>query len=889
MFHLSKFPNAMFRLSTLWIGIWLLACMLKPNSLADEDERLQHWAWQALEDLGKDEGARSIDSLVRARLEARGLAMSPAADRRTLIRRLSFDLHGLPPSTEAVEAFVADNDPDAYAKLVDQMLAAPAFGERFAQHWLDIAHYADTHGFERDRRRPNAWHYRDYVIDAFNNDKPYDRFLQEQIAGDVLWPGDADAVIATGFLAAGPWDFVGQVETKSPLLRRAARTLDLDDMATQVMTATMAMTVNCARCHDHKLDPISQREYYQLTAVFVGVKRADRKFHAGESARLLAERTGLLKEINRLEPARDLADVVGGGDGTGNGEPDQGIDARTGKVETKRIGYLANIEPNRFVVSANPFIDGVVIPNGGEDVAVPLSSTGITTGDLPRNGGKAWDIIRNGPVNSQHSPKLGGIDFARAQDSLLGLHANAGISFALAKFRDEMGAGGLRFTAQLGYFGKESEQFYADAWVFIDGKKAAEFRKLKRADGLKNIDIPLPDGANFLTLISSDGGNGMSMDQVGFGNPVIRLSAAKLSEAERESLAKLRARVGEIDAEIGAMGSGQVYGIVPQGKMPEVRVMRRGDPEEEVGDPLAPGAVSALAMLGPELGDANSTESERRAALAAWITDPDNPLTPRVIVNRLWHWHFGQGIVDTPSDFGFGGGRPSHPELLDWLAAELQRSDWSLKKIHRRILLSDTYRQDSRYAEDAKGVKIDADNRLLWRQNLRRIEAETIRDSVLMVSGKINRARGGPGYENFTYREAYAPEYNYITADTPKLWKRSIYRYVVRTTPDQFLSTLDCPDPANFTPKRLTTTTPLQSLALYNNDFMLRQSRYLAERIELGVGTGAGEQVRHAFRLVFGRGSSPSELQLGTDLIEEQSLFALCRSLLNANEFIYVD
>ncbi|MFT5857299.1 MAG: hypothetical protein ACI8XO_004559, partial [Verrucomicrobiales bacterium] len=796
---------------------------------------------------------------------------------------------GLPPSPEAVRAFEEDDDPKAYENLVDQMLASPHFGERFSQHWLDIAHYADTHGFERDRRRPNAWPYRDYVIAAFNDDKPYNRFLQEQIAGDVLWSEDGNAVIATGFLAAGPWDFVGQVEAKSPQLRRAARSLDLDDMATQVMTSTMAMTVNCARCHDHKLDPISQREYYQLRAVFAGVKRDDRRFRAGSGARLQAERSRLLQEINRLEPGRDLADIVGGGDGTGNAKAGQGIDARNAKVETRLIGHLTNFEPNRFARSENPFIDGVVIPNGGEDVAVPISSTGMTV-RLPKGDGKAWDIVRNGPVNSQHSPKLSGIDFSKDPDSLLGLHANAAITFAISNFRATMDAEELRFTAQLGYFGKQSDQSHADAWVFLDGKKVAAFRRLKRADGLKNIDIPLHRGAQFLTLVSTDGGNGISMDQVGFGNAVIRLAAAGLSEDGRARVAKLRARVGAIDDEIVALGSGVVYSIVPQGdKPPDVRVMRRGDPGSEVGQALEPGAMSVLAMLKPNLGDEKSTESERRAALARWITDSKNPLTPRVIVNRLWHWHFGQGIVDTPSDFGLGGGRPSHPDLLDWLALELQRHDWSLKAIHRKILLSDSYQQDSRYSGDAKGVGVDADNRLLWRQNPRRIEAEAIRDSVLSVSGKLNRARGGPGYEDFKYKEAYAPEYTYITADTPDLWKRSIYRYVVRTTPDQFLTTLDCPDPANLTPKRMTTTTPLQSLALYNNDFMLRQAGYFAERIEAEAGAVVAGQVAYAFQLAFGRRPSATEGKLAAKLVEKQSLFGLCRSLLNANEFIYVD
>jgi hypothetical protein len=294
-------------------------------------------------------------------------------------------------------------------------------------------------------------------------------------------------------------------------------------------------------------------------------------------------------------------------------------------------------------------------------------------------------------------------------------------------------------------------------------------------------------------------------------------------------------------------------------------------------------------MLDPSLGTAGSSEGERRAALARWITHPDNPLTPRVIVNRLWHWHFGQGIVNTPSDFGYGGDRPTHPELLDWLALQLKEQGWSLKSLHRRILNSKTYQQQSRHAQDAVGISVDADNRLLWRQNPQRLEAEAIRDTVLQVSGKLNLERGGPGFEDFTYEEAYAPIYRYITADEAALWRRSIYRYIVRTTPDRFMSTLDCPDPANLTAKRLTTTTPLQSLALYNNDFMLRQARYFAERIENEAGQNASEQVNHAFQRSFGRLPSEQEQRLAVSFVEQQGLFALCRSLLNSNEFVYVD
>ena len=385
------------------------------------------------------------------------------------------------------------------------------------------------------------------------------------------------------------------------------------------------------------------------------------------------------------------------------------------------------------------------------------------------------------------------------------------------------------------------------------------------------------------------------MDQIGFGDPTVKLACAmELHSATNASdLNELRRQRLELTAKLESLGPPpKFYGVVAESAVPEVRLLTRGDPESPIGDALSPAALGSLAMLNPNLGTLESSEGERRAALARWITHPDNPLTRRVIVNRLWHWHFGKGLVDTPSDFGFGGGRPSHPELLDWLAEELVRRNWSLKAMHRLIVTSETYQQTS-YVDDGADTesarRIDADNRLLWRQNPRRIEAESIRDAVLFVSGKLNPERGGPGFEDFQYQDAYAPIYTYITADEPELWRRSIYRYIVRTTPNRFLTTLDCPDPANLTPKRMTTTTPLQSLALYNNDFMLRQARYLAERIEQEAGSEEQAQIRRAFELAFGRRPTERESRLAEDFVQQQGLFAPCRSLFNSNEFVYVD
>lgn len=902
---------------------WPEGYRIKTRSKADRS----WWAYQPL--LSKqnqtaepttrteEPSPQTIDEFIRQKLSEKDLELSPPADRRTLIRRLTFDLHGLPPTPEAVEAFVNDPDPRSYERLVDRLLNSPRYGERYARHWLDLAHYADTHGFERDQRRDNAWRYRDYVIAALNADKPYDRFVAEQIAGDVLWPDDPSATVATGFLAAGPWDFVGQVETKSPILRRAARSLDLDDMATQVLTSTMAMTINCARCHDHKLDPISQREYYQLRAVFSGVRREDRvvseqalEDYERSKDRLVARRNEIELAIGRLEGhGLDLADIVGGGNGLGSGFKRNGIDARTGKVQTRDFGQLGNVVTNKFATSEFEFIDGVFIPDGESETAqIPVSSTGLTVNGLPSTSGMAWDMIRNGPVASQHSPVLGGVDFTKDGHSLIGLHANAGITFNLTAIRDaileskqsnessdetEQGRT-LRFTTKVGYFGAEGNH-RADVWVFVDGNKVASFKQLQRVDGLQTVDVELAGTAQFLTLISTDGGNGFGHDQIGFGDASIKpAQPRRLNDADLRKRSELRTELNRIKRELASLGPPpRFYGVVAEKTIPEVRTLTRGNPESPSGDPLPPAALSALSMLDPELGSIDSGQDDRRAALARWITHPSNPLFRRVIANRLWQWHFGKGIVDTPSDFGFGGGRPSHPELLDWLAQELLRRDWSLKSMHRLIVTSETYKQVSYSSENfphhARGAESDADNRLLWRQNPRRIEAEAVRDSVLFVSGKLNLQYGGPGFEDFQYQDAYAPIYTYVVADEPKLWRRSIYRYVVRTTPDRFLTTLDCPDPANLTPKRLTTTTPLQSLALFNNEFMLNQASYFAERIRKEAGPDVDRQVRRAFELAFARLPSDREAKFARDLVDEHGLFPLCRSLLNLNEFVYVD
>ena len=875
------------------VGAWIDAGAEWPAG-AWRDPRLDHWAWQPVvrpDVPGDAVGSAAIDAFVAARLTESSLAPAPEADRRTLIRRASFDLVGLPPTPEEVAAFEADPAPDAFERLVDRLLAAPGHGERWARHWLDVAHYADSHGYERDQLRPHAWRYRDWVIDALNADKPYDAFLREQVAGDVITPDDPAAVVASGFLVAGPWDFVGQVETQSAALRRQARADDLDDMLTQVMAAACGVTINCARCHDHKLDPIPQRDYTALAALLAGVTRGNRPVSPAAVAARDARRREL-EELIRAATADvhalagapvDLADIVGGGDGSGNGVKGAGIDPRTGMARDRTpLSFLEGIEANRPAPGPSPLVAAVLVPDGSGPVRFVVDGAPID--GLPPTARQGWDAIRNGPVNAQASTTTAGIDYATDGHAILGLHANAAITFDLAAIRAKHPATSRHFRAVVAYGGR-AETAGADFAVYLDGVRMAQGR-LDQASPGAPLDILLPDEARHLTLVATDGGDGIGHDQIWFGDP--RIEGTPSRPVDEPALAAARARIETMRQELAALPEMEtVYGPVVQ-PPPPVQLLVRGDPEKPLGEipPGLPGWI-AVPVTNP-LADAG--DGQRRRALAEWITDRANPLTPRVIVNRLWHHHFGTGLVDTPSDFGTGGGRPSHPALLDWLAAELVDHGWSLKHIHRLICTSKTWRQRSHGVPGAAaGMTVDSGNRLLWRMSPRRLDAESYRDAVLAVSGTLDPARGGPGFRDFRVTEAYAPIYETIPVDRAELRRRSIYRCVVRGTPDVFLTTLDCPNPANLAPVRPRTTTALQSLAILNNDFTLRHAEAWAERLRREAGDRPADQVRRGFQIAFGRDPDREEAAAGESLVVKAGLVQLCRMMLAANEFSVID
>jgi hypothetical protein len=599
------------------------------------------------------------------------------------------------------------------------------------------------------------------------------------------------------------------------------------------------------------------------------VKRGDRETDAAESKRIAAEKARLNKEL--AQTRTQIAKLAGEGLELAKLIPEaSGIDLRNGSITKDKLGYFRDIQTNRLQkVPSVPSVLWVFVPNGPK---VPIAFKQEVSG-IPATSGHFWDTIANHPISAQRNTKIGSTDYAAKGHSMLAMHANSGITFDLAKLREQSGLKAMRLTGLVGFgAAKEAATTKADFTVFVDAE--LKFQKLQlRKDETAALDLELPAKAKTLTLIATDGGDGIGNDLLFIGDPklVPEIADTRLTEADAATLKKLRATAAKLDADLKALPEpDKVYAIVSTENPPVIKVQRRGNAEDEAQE-VTPGAFSWAKHASAAFGDQTTPEAQRRLALANWITHPGNPLTARVIVNRLWHHHFGQGLVTTPSDFGLGGDKPSHPELLDYLAHELITHRWSLKHIHKLIVMSRTYRQRS-----VGSVQSDGSNRLLWKQNPRRLDAETLRDTVLAVSGKLNLARGGPGYRDFNYTEAYAPIYDYVTPDKPELWRRSIYRFIVRTTPHQFLTTLDCPDPANFTPARAQTTTALQALTLSNNEFMLQQARHLAER---------AQTPERAFQLCFQRDPTPAELAAAKSI----DLFSLCRMLLNANEFIYVD
>ena len=695
-------------------------------------------------DGGGDKAVNEIDHFVAAKLAEHGLTPSPRADRATLIRRLTYGLHGLPPEPSAIKAFLNDSRPDAYARLVDRLLASPRYGERWGRHWLDVAHYGESHGYDKDKARRNSWPYRDYVIRSFNGDKPYARFIREQLAGDILWPSDSEGLIATGFIAAGPWDYVGHAELREGTKdKRLARLLDRDDMVAATMSTFNSLTVHCARCHDHKFDPIRQADYYALQAVFAGVDRAEQPYF--DNPELHARARKLWFEMGAVE---------------------QDLLVYASKIEGAKSDEIEEIDRRKYVL--------------GEEGADLLPKVGEV--DTPETIARRKDI----------SKEIKQLDEKR---QLLALE-------------------------------------------LLDPADRERYESLsERLEGLRSEFEELPE-------------------------PRYVYSAARYFKTHGR--------------------------FTPAWSARPVHVLAKGSIEAP-GDPASPGAVGAVPSLAARFTlDPGAEEGAARVALAEWLAHPSNPLTWRSIVNRVWHYHFGRGIVDSPNDFGRMGSEPTHPDLLEWLAADFRDSGGSLKGLHRKILLSATYRQSS--APDPQRAKIDASNSFLWRMNRTRLDAEAVRDAVLAVAGQLDLTMGGPSAEHFRFKDDHSPVYDYARFDvtSPEARRRSVYRFLVRSVQDPFMESLDCADPSLLVPKRSSTLTAIQALALLNDPLMVEQSRRFAARLQEAAET-AEDRIDSAIWLALGRPAEAQEKQALAKHTERHGIENAVRLLLNSNEFIFVD
>jgi mono/diheme cytochrome c family protein len=853
------------------------------------------WSFTPLKKPAVPAGANPIDHFVRAKLKEKGLTPSKEADRCTLVRRLYFDLIGLPPTPEEVEAFANDTDANAYEKLVDKLLASPHHGERWARHWLDVVHFGETHGYDKDKPRPNAWPYRDYVIRAFNQDKPYGRFVAEQIAGDVLYPGTADGIEALGFLAAGPWDFIGHAELpESKIDGKVARHLDRDDFVSNTIGTFVGLTVHCAQCHNHKFDPIAQEDYYRLQAVFAAIDRTDKAYDADpvvgakraeleQRKKVAAKLLAAMEDDARKRAGAELAAV----------EKQLADAARPANApKPPEYGYHSQLSAKQDVakwvqvdLGESVKLDRVVLRpchdefnNIGAGFGFPVRFK-IEISDDPTF--KSSVVVAAETATDFANP--GTAPFSAKVEGKAGRHVRVTATKLAPRQNDYMLA--LAELEALDADGKNRAR--GKTVTALDSIEApVRWRKSNLTDGLYPPGPKLPAAELAKLTERRDFLLKSALGEKGVADCSALRAEVAATDAELAKLAGSR-RV----AYVGAVhtGSGTFVGTGTTGGKPRpIHILPRGDVTKP-GKEVQPGAIVTVPGINGNFNlPTTHTEGDRRAALAKWLADTNNPLAWRVMANRVWQYHFGRGLVDTPNDFGKMGQLPTHPELLDYLAAEL-REHQSLKKLHKLIVTSATYKQVS--TSDGASAKVDVDNRYLWRQNRRKLEAEAVRDSILAVAGKLDLMTGGPSFQDFVIEKPeHSPHYQYHLHDPedPKSHRRAVYRFVVRSKQQPFMAALDCADPSLAVEKRNETQTPQQALALLNNKLAVAMAKHFAARVEKLGGTDA-ERVTAAVRLALGRNPTAKERDALATYAKEFGLANACRVILNLNEFVFVD
>lgn len=847
-----------------------------------------------------------IDAFVDAKLHEAGLAPSVEGDKRILIRRLSFDLLGLPPTPNEVNTFLSDTADRAYENLVDRMLASPHYGERWARHWLDVVRFGESNGFEYDQPRNNAWPYRDWVINALNQDMPYDEFVRMQLAGDILHPEDFNAITATGFLVAGPHNTTLPANDK---MRMSMAQDEIEDLVGIVGQTFLGLTANCARCHDHKFDPISQKEYYQLAATLTGVTHGERDVKVA----LSPEQQQRLADIQvRLTKIRAEQDSI--------------KDSARRQILAERENGTASLPEPPKALATWEFEDDLKDNLGSFD-ATPHGSAKIEDGRLVLDGKDAYVATQPFTVDLQEKTLEAWVQLENLEQTgggVISVQTLDGATFDAIVFGEreprKWMAGSNGFVRTMPFNGTDEtdakERAVHFAIVYQKNGTITGYRDgVPYGTPYRPGDLHSFAAGQFQVIFglrhSPVGGNRMlagrieraqlydralTLDEVAASAGVADRNyvsnaqiLARLSQEQRDRHEELRTEDTALTSEKDAINSSQsrkLYTCLSNN--PGVtRVLKRGDvgsPAEEV----SPAGLSAVTGESPDFGLApDASDADRRLKLAEWVTHSDNPLFARVMVNRLWQYHFGQGMVTTPSDFGFNGGQPSHPDLLDWLSQEFRRGGYHLKRMHRLIVTSATYRQSS--ALNPAAAKIDADNRLLWRKTPQRLEAEEIRDAVLVATGKLNSAIGGVGYRDVRHFEFKGSNfYESVNETGPESLRRTIYRFSPRGGRNPFLDTFDCPDPSVTTPKRAATTTPLQALALMNNALVFSLADDFAARIQREAGDSTESRVKLVCLVAYGREADQQEVRLASKFVNEQGLASYCRVILNSNEFLYV-
>jgi len=987
------------------------------NGPADEQPQADpasHWSFQPLtfHPPNNINDSQVIDYFIEKKLNENSMDLSPSADHITLIRRMFLDLHGLPPTPEELQKWSSkiEGDPKIIRELIDSLLASPRYGERWGQHWLDVVRYADTHGFEVNTPRENAWRYRDYVIDAFNSDKPYSQFIIEQLAGDVVGED-----VATGFLVAAPVLLPGQIG-KDDKSKRLARQDSLDEMIVGTGSTFLGLTIGCARCHEHKFDPITQEEYYHLQAFFAGVDYGDREIfdaerknrhaRAGQLEQKLkiinaelakyqplafagrtiliddedAKKVSILKSPNGkgTNPAgtkQGYRDDAGSADRLPNlsrgkytwwnnhpgedvftwnpasagtyqiwiswGVHSSGVHTRDARYILDDDGDLKTLEDQIEIARADQFYyanqtegesekkprwsglksAGVhelskqsrIILRGGEtgtgitaDILVLQETTSDPLSPLPRlrepvNAKRNIEQFK--PINARfvrfttlatsnnnrYEPCLDELEIYATSDAVknIALVENG----TKTTSSGEYGPSDRHRLEHIndGRYGNERSWIASQrqgGWVQLELPEVFEINKIiwgrdrneKFKDRLATrYQIETSFDGKIWKIIAS------SQDRVAVGTPWnsadelsrnLPVDSAEKLKTMADNRSKLQKQITELRK------PRLVYGGLF--RKPDVtHVLNRGDPEqpgEQVG-PKVPAVIGLVSL--PK----DAPENSRRITLAKWIANPENPLTARVMVNRIWQYHYGTGLVETPSDFGHNGGKPSHPQLLDWLASQLNKSGGSIKQIHRLIMNSKTYHQSAYIKQEAQ--KIDGNCRLLWRFPSRRLEAEAIRDCILQVSGNLNLRMHGPGFNFFKTRGGLSG-FPAKEQFGPEEFRRMIYAHKIRMESVPVFGAFDCPDAGQSMPKRSQSTTAIQALNLLNNPFVIEQAERFANRIQTEVGDNPNKQIERIFLLTFGRQVTKTEQAAILPVIKKQGLESLCRVIFNSSEFLYL-